>query len=370
MPKTPLCVKVPGKLMMAGEFAVLEPDQKLVVMAVDRFVYATLERSDKNILNLPDLQLNGLTWGYRHDQIQVNTDDKRISFVQDAMAIANHYLAEKSITLDNFTLTIKSELDDESGVKYGLGSSAAVVTSVISALLTQFLPEEPSAMLIFKLAAISHVKTQGSGSGADVAASSYGGILAYSSFQSDWLLEEYNRASSLINFIESEWRFLSIKRIELPEHTKVCIGWTGSPASTSALIKEVLKLKVTNPKQFQTFLNESSVAVKQILYGAENGELDKIFAGIKQNRQALLTVGKNAGVAIETPLLTELCTIAENQGGAGKPSGAGGGDCGIAFMPSEEAAQRLFHCWKDKGIMPLDVAVHPTGAIAINPIKK
>src|SRR5690625_6487725 len=87
------------------------------------------------------------------------------------MTIANHNLSEKSITLDNITLTIKSELDDESGVKYGLGSSAAVVTSVISALLTQFLPEEPSAMLIFKLAAISHVKTQGSGSGADVAAS-------------------------------------------------------------------------------------------------------------------------------------------------------------------------------------------------------
>src|SRR5690625_6203102 len=124
------------------------------------------------------------------------------------MTIANHNLSEKSITLDNITLTIKSELADESGLKYGLGSSAAVVTSVISALLTQFLPEEPSAMLIFKLAAISHVTTQGSGSGADVAASSYGGILAYSSFQSAWLSEKYNRSSSIITFIECEWSFL------------------------------------------------------------------------------------------------------------------------------------------------------------------
>src|SRR5690625_6767431 len=237
--KTPLCIKVPGKLMMAGEFAVLEPDQKLYVLVVVRFVYATLESIQENILNLPDLQLNGLTWGYEHDQIQVHTDDQRISFVQDAMTMASHYLAEKSIALDRFTLTIKSELDDESGVKYGLGSSAAVVTSVISALLTQFLPEKPSTMLIFKLAAISHVKTQGSGVGADVAASAYGGVLEYVSFQSDWLIEEYNKTPSLIDFIESEWRFLSIKRINLPDHTKVCIGWTGSPASTSALVKEV-----------------------------------------------------------------------------------------------------------------------------------
>src|SRR5690625_7623294 len=112
-------------------------------------------------------------------------------------------------------------------------------------------------MLIFKLAAISDVKTQGSGSGGYGAASSYGGVLAYSSFQSDWLLEEYNRASSLINFIESEWRFLSIKRIELPEHTKVCIGCTASSASTSALIKEVIKLKVRNRTQLQSCLNKS-----------------------------------------------------------------------------------------------------------------
>src|SRR5690625_3312785 len=122
--KTPLCIKVPGKLMMAGEFAVLEPDQKLVVMAVDRFVYATLESSQENILHLPDLQLNGLTRGDEHDQIQVYTDEQRISFVQDAMTMVSHYLAEKSIVLDRFTLTIISELYDESGVKYRLGSSA------------------------------------------------------------------------------------------------------------------------------------------------------------------------------------------------------------------------------------------------------
>lgn len=352
--------------MMAGEFAVLEPDHKLIVMAVDRFVYATLQLSNENVLNLPDVQLNGVIWHYKDDQIRVKTEDQRITFVQDAMTLASNYLAEKSINLDNFTLTIKSELDNQSGVKYGLGSSAAVVTSVISALLTQFLPEKPSASLIFKLAAISHAKTQGNGSGADVAASSYGGILAYSSFQYDWLIEKYNKAPSLIDFIESKWRFLSIERIALPARTKVCIGWTGSPASTSALVKEVLQLKVTNPDQFQTFLNASRGAVNQFLRGTETGEIDKVFAGVKQNRLALSTVGGNAGVAIETPLLTELCVLAEKNGGAGKPSGAGGGDCGIAFMPSEESAQRLINCWIDQGIMPLHIAAHPTGAIAID----
>ncbi|WP_255259664.1 hypothetical protein [Lentibacillus sp. CBA3610] len=36
MSDSTLTVKVPGKLMVAGEFAVLEKHQKLVVMAVDR----------------------------------------------------------------------------------------------------------------------------------------------------------------------------------------------------------------------------------------------------------------------------------------------------------------------------------------------
>ncbi|GGB35564.1 phosphomevalonate kinase [Lentibacillus populi] len=361
LPNASMTIQVPGKLMVAGEFAVLEPYHQLVVMAVDRYVYATLTESSDNYLSLLDFELTRLAWKYENSEIRIATDDGRIRFVKDAMTVAITYLKEHGITPAAFHLSIKSELEDASGVKYGLGSSAAVVTSVVAAILHKYLPA-PSAELIFKLAAVAHVKTQGSGSGADVAASSYGGILRYSSFQADWLLENYQKTSSLSELLESDWRYFSVKPIVLPKNVYICIGWTGKPASTSRLIPEIRKLNGAQPRLYKQFLHESEQAVHTFLEGFEKENLDLLFKGVRQNRHALATVGENAGVDVETPLLKTLCDLAEQHGGAGKPSGAGGGDCGIAFMPSKENAQQLLKAWQDAGIKPLTINPNSDGA--------
>ncbi|GAB3062930.1 phosphomevalonate kinase [Virgibacillus ainsalahensis] len=365
MSNTSMTVKVPGKLMIAGEFAVLEPHYDLVVMAVDRFVYTSLEDSDLNYLTLEDFQLHELTWGYENNKVVIHSGDPRVRFVQDAMTVASTYLQENSITPTPFTLSVKSELDDESGVKYGLGSSAAVVTSVISAILKKFLPEDPDPALIFKLASISHINTQGNGSGADVAASSYGGFLQYSSFQAEWLKKEYENAKTLTELLEKNWIYHSVEPVNLPKNIHVCIGWTGKPASTKKLVDEILKLKIDNAEQFQQFLNRSEEAVGNFLQGMQEKDTPLLLKGVKQNRQALADVGEKADVAIETPLLATLCDIAEELGGAGKPSGAGGGDCGIAFMPSKEQAEKLMLKWSEAGIKPLSIKPHEHGAAIV-----
>src|SRR5699024_12131831 len=52
---------------------------------------------------------------------------------------------EKKVNTTPFSITVRSELDDEeTGAKYGLGSSAAVVTSVITAVLEKFLRYPPA----------------------------------------------------------------------------------------------------------------------------------------------------------------------------------------------------------------------------------
>jgi hypothetical protein len=40
-------VKAPGKLYIAGEYAVTEPGYKSVLIALDRFVTATIEEADQ-----------------------------------------------------------------------------------------------------------------------------------------------------------------------------------------------------------------------------------------------------------------------------------------------------------------------------------
>lgn len=357
-----MTIKTPGKLMIAGEFAVLEPHQNLVVIAVNRFVYTTWKQSNKNQITLEDFKLNDLDWEYNQGEVKIYSDDKRILFVESAMTTVFLYLQENGITPDTFALSIKSELDDASGIKYGLGSSAAVVTSVITAILKKYLPQDPTAALIFKLAAISHVRTQGNGSGADVAASSYGGMLQYSSFQAEWLRNEYEHAETLTALLEKKWTYFSVKPLQLPENIYICVGWTGNPASTAKLVDKILHLKKDNPDQFQQFLTDSEQAVDNFLKGMTESDTSLLLKGVKQNRRALAKVGENAKVAIETPLLSKLCDLAEQYGGAGKPSGAGGGDCGIAFMPSKEAAQEVMEAWTLAGIKPLDIKVNPYGA--------
>ncbi len=360
-----LRIKVPGKLMVAGEFAVLAPHQKLAVMAVNRFVYASLTKTSQNTVILKDFDLPAMAWSQSDGVVMIHSHDARVRFVEDAMTIVLRYLRECEIIPEPFTLTINSELDDASGIKYGLGSSAAVVTAVVTAILKANLAEDPEPSLTFKLAAISHVKTQGNGSGADVAASAHGGLLEYASFQAEWLLAAYGETDTLTSLLEREWTYFSLKPVQLPENIYICIGWTGQAASTARLVDKVLGLRQNDPVLFEQFLADSKTAVADFSRGMEQGDLPLLLEGVRKNRRALDAVGKASGADIETPLLSELCDLAEAHGGAGKPSGAGGGDCGIAFMPSKEKAEALMKAWEASGVKPLDIAICHIGAKVI-----
>ena len=347
--------------MVAGEFAVLIPNHHLAVTAVDRFVYAAIKDAKRRTLTLEDYQLDGLKWDYVNGKVTIQSVDERLSFVKEAMEVTCTYLAETGVEIDHFNLAVRSELDDASGVKYGLGSSAAVVVAVVTAIMARFTKEEPDKDVIFKLAALAHVNIQGSGSGADIAASVYGGILQYSSFQAEWLLQASKDVSSIHELLEMDWIYLSIKRLTLPETVSFCVGWTGKPASTTKLVSRILELRDDNPKAFEAFLLKSERAVHDLLTGMEEGNQELLFNGVKANREALATVGNKADVLIETDLLGTLCDLADQLGGAGKPSGAGGGDCGIAFMPSKSQAEQLFASWEEAGIKPLPITSHPEG---------
>lgn len=345
--------------MVAGEFAVLEPDKSLVVMAVDRFVYVTLDDAVENCLSLTDLSLPNLAWHYLDGKVKIESDDPRISFVKEAMGVALLYLEEIGVTTSAFSLSVKSELDDtSSGLKYGLGSSAAVVTAVVTAVLQKFSPGQPNKLLLFKLAAIAHVRIQGNGSGADIAASTYGGLLHYKSFQADILLKELEMEQSIKQMVEKKWRYLLIEQVQVPSELTLCVGWTGSPAATGSLVREIAKLKRPGETAYNTFLAASDLAVADVLAGMRRDDTDLFLKGLEANRLALAQLGIAAGVAIETELLFTLADIAKEIGGAGKLSGAGGGDCGIAYVQSASAALLLRDAWERCGIKALSLAVY------------
>lgn len=345
--------------MVAGEFAVLEPHQKLVVMAVNRFVYTTIGSSERNVVHLHSFDLHHLTWDWVEQRVVFHDENPPTTFVQAAMETTLTYVAEKNVHMTPFSLSIRSELDDEaSGAKYGLGSSAAVVTSVVKAILTYYLDDQPQDDVVFKLASIAHVRIQGNGSGADIAASTFGGVLEYKSFQADWLLKEVSQTEDMTSLVEKTWTFLSIKPTVFPTGIDISVGWTGKPASTQNLVNDILALKETNLACYTDFLADSWDAVTKIVQGMEADNIALFLAGITDNRHALAKLGEAAQVNIETVKLAQLSDIAEQYGGAGKLSGAGGGDCGLAFVEQEVNVRAMHNAWEKAGIQLLEIDVH------------
>jgi phosphomevalonate kinase len=147
----------------------------------------------------------------------------------------------------------------------------------------------------------------------------------------------------------------------MPEDLCLCVGWTGEPAATGPLIERVRNLRERDPLAYGDFLADSHRAVDDLVAGLEDDNQHLVLDALSRNRQALADLGSNAGVAIETHALHELNRWAEVCGGAAKPSGAGGGDCGIAMIFGEERARSLEAAWQRVKLEPLRLNVSASG---------
>lgn len=365
-------VKAPGKLMIAGEYAVLEPRQKAVVIGINRYVTVHIKPCKQNKLSLSQRGLEDITWEIRDGKVQFSLDDSSLGFIKNSISVVKQFLQEKSVILHPFQLEIRSDLDDPlTGKKYGLGSSAAVVVAVISAMLQISREgEEPLALEeIFKLSAIAHLKTQQNGSGADVASAVYGGWIEYSAFDGKWLLNELEQGGKFRPLIEKPWPNLSIRPLTPPPLLQLAVGWTQKTAATVPMIRSFQHFRYQNIEAYKEFLSESSIAVEALIQSFEARDCTESINSVAQNRKALLKLGEEAGITIETDKLKTLCSIAETFG-SGKSSGAGGGDCGIAFLKDSASMEELYNAWKEADITPLNLSVSNTGVsvekIAVN----
>ncbi len=361
MDGTRLKVRVPGKLMVAGEYAVLEANQEAIVVAVDRYITAAIALSDENRLFLPGLGLTNIKWSWNNQTIQFSRQDVRLRYIERALYFVLEYLKSEQRDMKSFSLTIDSELDDPNGRKYGLGSSAAVVVAIVSSVLGLFGSGEPDLELIFRLSAMAHFDAQGSGSGADVAASTFGGWLRYRSFDSEWLSLRLQARVQPPVLVHETWPNFRAEQLIPPQMLYLCVGWTGEPAATAPLVQKVREMKNRDMAEYGRFLKDSSSAVSHLVQAFETHNMELVIQAFEQNRLALAKLGERAGVPIETPLLLKLHELAKAFGGAGKPSGAGGGDCGIALMVGESSIQQLFQAWRNSGIEPLAIHVSQSG---------
>ncbi|MFD1393855.1 phosphomevalonate kinase [Lacticaseibacillus jixianensis] len=349
--------QAPGKLYIAGEYAVVETGYPAIIVALNQFVTVTVEEMpDYGSIVSKQYQENSLLWQREGDEMVFDNRDNPFHYILSAIKLTESYAREQGKPLGLYKLFVDSDLDSESGKKYGLGSSAAVTVATVRAL-NQFYGLKMNSDQLYKLSAIAHLDVQGNGSLGDIAASVYGGWIAYRSFDKEWLAAE-RRTHSLSELLQMSWPQLSIELLQAPAQMRLLIGWTGSPASTSRLVDKIAIAKAQRRSQYQSFLAESAIVLDQMTASFRSKDLEGIQSALRTNRRLLNQLADFSGVQIETPKLNRLCELAEDQGGAAKSSGAGGGDCGIVLINADRNVEKISASWEKAGIEQLKFEVH------------
>lgn len=315
---------VPGKLILMGEYAVLHKGQKGIVMALDLGVTIDIRPSKEIVFvsketgeqfSLGDGAPHPMTFQYR------------------AIEMTYAYLNEMGIPARPFQMSLESQLNDPySGISLGLGSSAAVVVALVKGLLLahQSVYKLDVEALTFKLAYLVHRDVQGNGSGIDIAASCYGGLLLYESLDFVWLEAFFSQTKSLAERVNAPWLGGCVRSLKLPSGIGFTYSWSGEKASSKDLVKAYLEAGDKNPQVIGSFLEKTERAVNAFETACDADDADALIWAVKKQRNHLNQMAMGLGLTLETAKLKSLCDYYEKNG-AGKFSGAGGGDCAIGF---------------------------------------
>lgn len=358
-----ISAKVPGKLFVAGEYAVVEPGQPAILIAVDRYLTARLtESSDLGRIHSGEYGHAPLEWTRAADGVGVVLEHRPADYVLSAIQIMELLRSEMGIPARYFDLDITSELDDAQGRKFGLGSSAAVTVAVIAAL-DEFYGFSLTRTQRFKLALLATISISPNASGGDLAACTFGGWIHYSAPDREQLLADLSNHGVAETLQSAAWNPYHTSRLPSPSELELLVGWTGNPASTGRLVDGVRHRRNEETGGYERFLEASAAAVDTVADALQRDDAASTLAGIRQARRLMRQLGDARGIEIETPALAALCNAAERVGAAAKPSGAGGGDCGIVLAPESVSKRELLTEWESHDIRRLDLTIHPPEGI-------
>jgi len=259
----------PGKLLLSGAYAVLG-GAPAIVCAVDRHAYAT--RGD-------------------------GPTTREVSELGEPVAVDVR------------------ELQSPGGDKLGLGSSAAALVAAIALMAAERGDDVEDATVratIFERARAVHARVQGGGSGVDVAASTYGGVLHF----------EGGR----------------VRSVALPANVRLEAVFSGASARTSVLRERVDALAAHDAARYVERISALAACAVTAAAAIDRGDGALFVSAVAGHLGALEALGSAADAPIVLPPFAELGRRAVGLGGAFIPSGAGGGDLGVWVGTTEPPA--------------------------------
>ncbi len=344
--------KAPGKLILIGEYAVLEGAPALVA-AVDRYSIVTIGPSedDRFYLDAPTIQLRDIAFRLsEHGNVwfpdNLGSDHlKRLHFFKITFEYAVQYLHARGMVVKPARLHIDTGafFDTRIKAKLGFGSSAALTVSVIRALfrhtgLPLFTEDDPGRL--FRLALAAHRRAQnGMGSGIDVAASSFGGVLSYR-------VACDNRARQIVPERVPPW----------PELPMLCV-FSGGSESTRRMVGGVSRLRKKDAALYARLMDKLSAVSSEGISAYRRRDTEAFMDAVDRYHRRMERLGEESGMPIISPVHRRLAEMVKGAGGVYKPSGAGSGDIGLAFMRDEDRRSAILQSLEKAGFRCVNVAV-------------
>ncbi len=348
-----IVTKVPGKLILLGEYAVLEGGSSLV-MTVNRFARVELSLSDQMtfILQAPSIGIRNLQFTIdRNGKIHFLTDispriAKRLNFFISIFEFGIRFLKKSKRALHHSELLLDTDgfFHNNRSIKLGLGSSAALTVALVASLIAGSGQISFDNDQLFHTAMRAHRAAQGNvGSGIDIAASVYGGILSY-------------RINPEAKDLRPE-----INRLAFPQNLFLLPVWVGKASSTSQFVKMFNDFKLNNKKKFSLIVNEMKSVAEIGSLAFQGQKISEFLDSIRLYNLLMQKLGDEIGAPIVTDEHLKMANLAAEMGVVYKPSGAGGGDIGICFADSKTLFSDLKDSIKKAGFEPLDLTFEPNG---------
>lgn len=352
-------VSAPGKLMLSGEWSILENGIACIVLAVDKKVIARIEEAKETSVRLKSHGIETKA-EIRVAKVVFENTDPKLVFARNAIETTLKYLQGKGINTKNFKLETESQMHGKSAEKVGFGSSAAAVVAISAAVLklhNEGIETEKQKEVVFKLGIVAHYLAQGKiGSGFDVAASTFGGALIYKRFDALWLEKEL-KARGVFEVVEEKWPLFEYRKIDLPKDFELVVGFTGKSASTKELVHKVHEFRDEKNSEYARIIQGIQNVTDRLILALEKKNKTPAILLIEENRLLLKQLGEQSGVELETEEHRIIAGIAKKHGGGGKFSGAGGGDCGIAICFDKKTAKNIKKEFVENGISVIEVKV-------------
>jgi phosphomevalonate kinase len=249
--------------------------------------------------------------------------------------------------------------------KTGLGSSAALVTSLTASLLTHYLPEslfditsEQGRRLLHNLAQAAHCAAQGKvGSGFDVAAAVFGSCL-YTRFSPSVLgsLPEPGApgfAEKLVAVVDDQAAWDVVVRkdgLDMPSGVVLRMCDVDCGSQTVSMVKKVLAWRKEDEEGSKTLWDTLQKRNEDLATALREGNTSELPKRIADVRELIREMGKRSGVPIEPESQTELLDAVSEVEGVygGVVPGAGGFDAVSLLMKDDEETLRRLEAFFEK----------------------